>query len=140
MEQTPAAIARDLASMIITETMERKPEIGLDSYDRLFPNQNTVPEGGFGNLIALPLQKKPRAQGNSVFVDQHLRPYEGQWAFLSTVNRMNRTEVETLTNNAGNKGRILGIKLAIPGGDDEEPWSAPPLRRRTSKEIEHNKH
>ena len=49
--------------------MERRPEIGLDSYDRFFPNQDTLPQGGFGNLIALPLQKEPRKEGNSVFVD-----------------------------------------------------------------------
>lgn len=135
VEQIPAALARDLASMILTETMERRPEIGLDSYDRLFPNQNTVPEGGFGNLIALPLQKKPRTQGNSVFVDQNLHPYEDQWAFLSTLKRMPRGTIESLTNAAGNKGQILGIKLAIPGEDDEEPWSTPPSGRRKPKEI-----
>lgn len=134
-EQIPAALARDLASMSLTETMERRPEIGLDSYDRLFPNQNTVPEGGFGNLIALPLQKKPRTQGNSVFVDQNLHPYEDQWAFLSTLKRMSRADVESLTNTAGKKGRILGIKLAIPGEDDEEPWRAPPSGHRKPNEI-----
>jgi len=55
--------------------MERRPDIGLDSYDRLFPNQDTMPQGGFGNLIALPLQKGPRKQDNSVFLDDHLIPW-----------------------------------------------------------------
>jgi hypothetical protein len=54
--------------------MERRPELGLASYDRLFPNQDTLPKGGFGNLIALPLQKVPRMNGNSVFVDDELIP------------------------------------------------------------------
>ena len=58
------------AHMLLTETMERRPELGLDSYDRFFPNQDTLPRGGFGNLIALPLQKRPRDSGNSVFVDE----------------------------------------------------------------------
>jgi hypothetical protein len=65
----PATIARRLGSHVLTETMERRPDIGLDSYDRFFPNQDTLPRGGFGNLIALPLQKLPRSRGNSVFID-----------------------------------------------------------------------
>ena len=68
-EAIPATLARRLGSHILTETMEGRPDVGLDSYDRLFPNQDTMPQGGFGNLIALPLQKKPREQGNSVFLD-----------------------------------------------------------------------
>ncbi|MEW6202133.1 MAG: hypothetical protein AB1546_09170 [bacterium] len=63
----PAILARKLGEFLITETMERRPEIGFESYDRFFPNQDTMPQGGFGNLIALPLQKKPRERGNSVF-------------------------------------------------------------------------
>lgn len=61
---------------------ERRPEIGNASYDRFFPNQDTMPLGGFGNLIALPLQRRARDAGNSVFVDESLRPYDDQWAFL----------------------------------------------------------
>ncbi|PYQ97531.1 MAG: restriction endonuclease subunit R, partial [Acidobacteria bacterium] len=67
----PAVLARKLGSHVLTETMEGRPDVGLDSYDRLFPNQDTMPRGGFGNLIALPLQKGPRGQDNSVFVDEH---------------------------------------------------------------------
>lgn len=63
-EPIPASLARRLASHVLTETMEMRPQVGLDSYDRLFPNQDTMPQGGFGNLIALPLQKGPRAQAN----------------------------------------------------------------------------
>ncbi len=55
--------------------MEYRPEIGLDSYARLFPNQDTLPKGGFGNLIALPLQKSARQQGNTVFLDEKFQPY-----------------------------------------------------------------
>lgn len=53
----PAALARKLGSYLLTKTMNRRPEVGMDSYDRLFPSQDTMPRGGFGNLIALPLQK-----------------------------------------------------------------------------------
>ena len=134
-EPLPARLARQLGCALVTETMERRPEIGLDSYDRLFPNQDTVPQGGFGNLIALPLQKTPRAQGNSVFVDHGLRPYPDQWAFLSTLPRMPQSDVGSLVDGAARKGCILGIRLAAPGEDDEEPWTAPPSRRRKPAEI-----
>lgn len=56
----PAVLARRLGAYLLTETMERRPDLGFDSYDRLFPNQDTLPQGGFGNLIALPLQKAAR--------------------------------------------------------------------------------
>ncbi len=69
----PAALARRLGSTLLTETMEHRPDVGLDSYDRLFPNQDFLPQGGFGNLIALPLQKVPRDQGNSVFLDKRVK-------------------------------------------------------------------
>ncbi len=71
-EPIPAALARRMGALLLTQTMERRPEIGLDSYDRFFPSQDTLPRGGFGNLIALPLQKKPRENGNSLFLDETL--------------------------------------------------------------------
>lgn len=78
-EAIPAALARRLGSHVLTETMEWRPDIGLDSYDRLFPSQDTMPLGGFGNLIALPLQKGPRQQHNSVFLDDDFVPWGDQW-------------------------------------------------------------
>src|SRR5690606_18907525 len=79
----PANVARRMGCYLITETMARRHELGMESYDRLFPNQDTMPRGGFGNLVALPLQHEPRQQGNSVFVDESFEPYLDQWAFLS---------------------------------------------------------
>jgi len=84
----PAALARRLGSHLLTEAMEGRPDIGLDSYDRLFPNQDTMPQGGFGNLIALPLQKQAREQGNSVFLDERQDPWPDQWGFLASVRRI----------------------------------------------------
>src|SRR5579859_829228 len=80
--------ARRLGTSIISYTCTRTRQLNLDSYDRLFPNQDTMPKGGFGNLIALPLQKKPREQGWSSFVDDDLAPYPDQWAFLANIVRM----------------------------------------------------
>src|SRR5260370_4551543 len=84
----PAITARKLGCVLLTRTMERRHQVGLDSYDRFFPNQDTMPKGGFGNLIALPLQKMPRQSGNSVFIDSFCRPYAHQWQFLTMIQRI----------------------------------------------------
>ena len=87
-EAIPAALARRLGSHVLTETMEGRPEIGLDSYDRLFPSQDTMPRGGFGNLIALPLQRAARKHDNTVFLDGAFVPWPDQWAFLASVRKI----------------------------------------------------
>jgi len=127
----PATLARKLGAHILTETMERRPDIGLDSYDRFFPNQDTLPPGGFGNLIALPLQKRPRESGNGLFLDERMTPYPDQWEFLSSVHKISRGEVEEVVRLAEAKGKVIGVRL-VPEGDEEEaaPWMAPPSRRR----------
>jgi superfamily II DNA or RNA helicase len=129
-EAVPAVLARKLGSHLLTETMEARPEIGLRSYDRLFPNQDTLPAGGFGNLIALPLQKQPRERGNSVFLDEQFVPHRDQWAFLSSVVLIPKTQIEAQVRDAELKGRILGVRAATLEDDDENsPWMMPPSRR-----------
>jgi len=134
-EAIPASMARNVGSYLLTETMEGRPEIGLSSYDRLFPNQNTLPKGGFGNLIALPLQKKPRAAGNSVFLDEQFEPYQDQWAFLSSVRKIPRAQAESLAREAERRGRITGVRLAFEEEDEDLPWTSPPSRRRKEPPI-----
>jgi len=95
-EPIPAVETRKLGNFLLTKTIEGRPEIGLDSYDRLFPSQNKLPKNGFGNLIALPLQNKPRKKGNSVFVDETYIPYPDQWAYLSSIKLMSRSDVDEL--------------------------------------------
>jgi superfamily II DNA or RNA helicase/very-short-patch-repair endonuclease len=131
----PAALARRLGSHLLTETMEGRPDVGLDSYDRLFPNQDTMPLGGFGNLIALPLQKGPREQGNSVFLDDSLVPWADQWAFLASLRRIGGAEVESIVREAERRGRVLGVRLPAQEDAEEEPWTAPPSRRRREAPI-----
>lgn len=128
-EPIPAALARRLGCHVLTETMEQRPQLGLDSYDRLFPNQDTMPQGGFGNLIALPLQKAPRDRGNSVFLDDDLEPCADQWAYLARVRKLSRDRVEQTVREAECQGRVLGVRLPPQEDDDNEPWSAPPSRR-----------
>jgi superfamily II DNA or RNA helicase/very-short-patch-repair endonuclease len=134
-EAIPAALARRLGSRILTGTMERRPEVGLDSYDRFFPNQDTLPRGGFGNLIALPLQKQARERGNSVFVDDGLVPYPDQWAFLSTVSRISKSRVETIVRDAERTGQIVGVRFPPADEEEDEPWTAPPSRSRKQPAI-----
>lgn len=86
-EPIPACKARKLGNTILTEAMKRNGRMTFDSYDRFFPNQDKVPEGGFGNLIALPLQGKARKAGNSVFVDDQFLPFQNQWAYLYNVRK-----------------------------------------------------
>ena len=128
-EPIPAALARRLGSHVLTETMEQRPQLGLDSYDRLFPNQDTMPQGGFGNLIALPLQKGPRERGNSVFLDDGLEPWADQWAYLARLRNLSREQVERTVQEAERQGRVLGVRLPPQEDDENEPWIAPPSRR-----------
>ncbi len=127
-EPVPAVLARRLGALLLTETMERNPDIGFGSYDRFFPSQDIVPVGGFGNLIALPLQGRPRKDGNSIFLDGNFEPHTDQWAFLSSLRRMTLAEVAALVDEADREGRIVGLRLPLDE-DDEEPWNAPPSRR-----------
>ena len=129
-----ASLARRLGAHLLTEAMERNPDIGFGSYDRFFPSQDTLPQGGFGNLIALPLQGGPRERANSLFVDADFEPWPDQWAFLSGLRRLRATEIAGLVDEAGRRGRIVGLRLPLDE-EDEEPWTAPPSRRRTLPAI-----
>ena len=125
----PAALARRLGAFLITQTMERLPDIGFKSYDRFFPSQDTLPAGGFGNLIALPLQGVARSVGNSVFIDDSGVAFPDQWAFLSNVASLPRLRVEQLIEHASASGGLLSVRLPLVE-DNEEPWLAPPSRKR----------
>ncbi len=134
-EPVPATLARQMGTFLLSQTMERRPEIGLDSYDRFFPSQDTLPRGGFGNLIALPLQKKPRENGNSVFVDEHFVPYEDQWAFLATLKRMTQADVQTVVKHSEKLDELLGIRLPVTDEDGDRPWAAPPSRKHKDPPV-----
>ena len=118
--------ARKLGSYLLTLAMDKHPSLDFESYDRLFPNQDTMPRGGFGNLIALPLQKKPREKGNSVFVDDKFVAFPDQWAYLSTLKRMSLIEISQLIELAELQNCIIGVKLPI---DEDEPWKIKPSRK-----------
>ena len=125
-----------MGSTLITETMEKRPEIGFTSYDRFFPNQDTMPLGGFGNLIALPLQRKAREIGNSVFVDKGLRPYDDQWAYLSSLPRLSPDAASSIVDEAELSGRVLGVRMPVDDEHADEPWKMSPSRRSAPRRIE----
>lgn len=122
-EPVSAADARRLGSGLLTQTMVRRHELQFKSYDRLFPSQDTVPKGGFGNLIALPFQGQARQKGNTLFIDEQFVPYEDQWAFLSALPRITPeklTEYVVKLCGSGETGVLL--ETAAP-----KPW---PVRRK----------
>lgn len=123
--------ARRLGTAIISHTCSRTRQLKLESYDRLFPNQDTMPKGGFGNLIALPLQKWPRERGCSVFVDADLRPYPDQWGFLASIQPMAAHDIEPTILRATGGVHPLDVTFI-----DDEDLATPWKRQSTStKEL-----
>jgi len=113
-ELIPAKQARQLGFSLLDKAMEIHPSLSFDSYDRLFPNQDIMPDGGFGNLIALPLQYQARQQGNSLFVDIQLRPYPDQWYFLSQLKKLPTQQLKEFLIQLDSQSQ-----LAI---DTRPPW------------------
>lgn len=123
-EAVPAREARQLGAALISHTCNRSRQLALSSYDRLFPNQDTLPKGGFGNLIALPLQKQPRERGRSVFVDDHLVPYQDQWAFLASIQPLSADKLEGAILRASGGRYPLDVAFSTDEEEDK-PWRRP---------------
>ncbi len=122
-----ASIARKMGCYLVTETMARRHQLSMESYDRLFPNQDTLPRGGFGNLIALPLQHGPRQTGNTVFVDEGLVAHLDQWKFLSEHPCIEPVTVDSIAREAVRRGLVVGVRWSdTTDADNSEPWTRPP--------------
>lgn len=113
-ERVPASEARTMGCSLITEAMSQRNELPMSSYDRLFPSQDTMPRGGFGNLIALPLQFEARQRDNSVFVDESWDPHTDQWAYLAGLPRIDRSQVKDLARDAVERRRVVGVPVVQP--------------------------
>jgi superfamily II DNA or RNA helicase len=113
--------ARRLGTSLISHACARIRQLTLASYDRLFPNQDTMPKGGFGNLIVLPLQRGPRERGGSVFVDDTLIPYKDQWAYLSSIQPMDSSDIEPTVLRATGDSHPLDVTF-VTEEDEREPW------------------
>lgn len=97
-EKVRAVLARKFGTFLLNGAMQMRHSIRFSAYDRLFPNQDYMPKGGFGNLIALPLQGMARRRGNSVFVDENFVPYSDQWQVLSSVSRIDVEKLKEWTD------------------------------------------
>ena len=115
----PCATARKLGSALLTAAMDREGKLKLDAYDRMFPCQDTLPNGGFGNLIALPLQGQARKKGNSLFVDEMFQPFTNQWVYLSTMRKLGAEDVDALIK-AHSHGDALGNLCVVES--TSKPW------------------
>ncbi len=116
-EPIAAVIARKLGSSILTRAMEKRHEIKLSSYDRMFPNQDTMPKGGLGNLIALPLQGKARKEHHTEFVDEEFVSYPDQWEYLFQIKKISSTDMDRYLS-------VLHIQneLGELAAEEEKPW------------------
>ena len=119
-EPLPAFKARRLGNAILTEAMNRDGRMSFNSYDRFFPNQDRLPEGGFGNLVALPLQGQARKNLNSVFVDDDFLAHKDQWSFLYNIRKVKEDNVDKLLNLHVNEE--FG---ALSTSSESKPWVTP---------------
>jgi len=124
----PAHDARQLGTALISYTCARTRQLKLNSYDRLFPNQDTLPNGGFGNLIALPLQKQRRVHGATVFVDGDLRAYPDQWEFLSHLRPMAAHEIESIILRVTRGAHPLDVSFLDSENGLDTPWKSSPYK------------
>jgi len=131
----PAREARLLGAALISHTCERTRQLSLASYDRMFPNQDSMPKGGFGNLIALPLQKLPREHGYSVFVDEAFEPYPDQWAFLASIQPTSKVDMDNAILRSSRGHHPLDVAF-VSEGEQSKPWQrSSPSNNRLSCEL-----
>ena len=134
-----ASMARRMGCHVVTETMSSRHELSMESYDRLFPSQDSMPRGGFGNLIALPLQHGPRRDGNSVFLDARIDPYPDaeQWTVLAGAKRIPSGTLTRIVSDAERKGSVVGVRFAEAAEveDDATPWTRPPSGIRAPRRM-----
>ena len=126
----PASKARRLGNAILTEAMTRNGQMSFNSYDRFFPNQDYLPEGGFGNLVALPLQGQARRKQNSVFVDDDFLVYKDQWAFLYNLKKIQESTIDQLLRL--HYQEELG-KLSM--SSENKPWVTPLPQNITQEDF-----
>ena len=130
----PASKARRLGNMILTEAMERYVRMTFKSYDRFFPNQDRLPDGGFGNLVALPLQGKARKEGNSVFVDENFMIHEDQWNYLLEIKRISEVAVDAILVKHETASELGELSTTC----ELKPWETPVPQKITHSDFPTN--
>ncbi len=127
-----AVQARKLGFQILSRAMNHEDRLPLSSYDRLFPNQDGMPDGGFGNLIALPLQRAAREQGNTIFLDEGLEPLPDPWTCLQ---RQQLVSLEQLDSWVGSGPEVKFRTLEDDGEEEVPPWLRNPSRTSSPSPI-----
>lgn len=120
-EKVPAKEARLLGLGLLDKAMEFYPNLSFDAYDRLFPNQDILPEGGFGNLIAMPLQKEARLSGNSSFIDDDLNVSHDQWQHLAQMKSISHSTLTKLITQISPNSALFKEQEVI---ENRTPWEA----------------
>ena len=102
-EKVKAITARRLGSLLLSKTMEIRDNLKISSFDRMFPSQDFLPKGGYGNLIVLPFQKEPASYGNTLFINKYFMPYGNQWEYFKNIRKISNNDVfeliKILSNN-----------------------------------------
>ena len=115
-EMIPARLARKFGFALLEKGAESVNLKSFKYYDRMIPTQDALPEGGLGNVIALPLQGMALKSGNSAFVDENWNAYEDQLKVLAGTRRLTRQEIEdylSLWYNTGSTSEDNG---------NDTPW------------------
>ena len=115
-EMIPARLARRFGFALLEKGAESVNLKSFKYYDRMIPTQDVLPEGGLGNVIALPLQGQALKFGNSAFVDEYWNAYENQLGVLAGIKRITRQEIEDyLALWYGSDGKNADE-------EDDSPW------------------
>lgn len=123
LELVSAKTAREFGSSLITEAAALNKTITFEAFDRMLPAQSTIPEGGFGNLIALPFQGKAQGKGNSVFIDEQFMPFPDQWLYLSHIQLIPRVTVHSLIDSINNRPHgTAAANAAVPHSQRPRKW------------------
>ena len=131
-----ASKARRLGNTILTEATNRNGRMTFKSYDRFFPNQDKLPEGGFGNLVALPLQGRARKEGNSVFVDENFMVYKDQWYYLLQIKRLSESEIDAVLAKHATASELGDLSTTC----ETRPWETPTPQKITRNDFPVNLH
>ena len=116
----PATLVRKFGAALLDKGAEQVNLKSFKYYDRMLPAQDVIPEGGVGNLIALPLQGKALRDGNSAFIDSNWNAYPDQWEILWSKPRLSQEFIETKIREW--RTLIEDLEVAEDDEDREKPW------------------
>ncbi len=121
-EPVPAETARKFGAALLTKGAEFVNIKTFQSYDRMLPAQDHMPQGGLGNLIALPLQGLALQKGNSAFVNEQWESYPNQWEYLRNARKISKEFVEESIKAWTPQGLLGVLSTAETETEKATPW------------------